>query len=170
MTERPTTSQIARVLQWLPAPLRSWAETSAFLSPVLSDILTDRDTRMTGSPGSGKILTALIAVVQKLVDRKESARHCAVILSSSREAEESTLAQAKELADAAGLRAVGTAGVRDSAGLAKLFADPVDLLVSSAKSFVILFDRGILASDTVRTVVVDEAEWQDAQGDMPRII
>lgn len=170
MTEQPTTSHIERVLQWLPAPLRSWAETSAFLPPALNDILTDRDTRMTGSPGSGKILTALIAVVQKLVDRKESARHCAVILSSSREAEESTLAQAKELAAAAGLRAVGTAGVRDSAGLTKLFADPVDLLVTSAKTLEKLFDRGLLAADTVRTVVVDEAEWQDAQGDMPHII
>ena len=170
MTELTTTaSNFERVMKWLPESLRSWAESSAFLPLALNEILNDRDTKLSGSPGSGKILTALIGVIQKLTDRRDGSKHCAVILSSSRESEESTLATAAMLAEAAGLRAAGTAGVRDAAGFAKLFSDPVDLLITSAKTLEKLFDRSVLSPDTVRTLVVDEAEWQEALGDMLRI-
>lgn len=170
MTELTTTaSNFERVMKWLPESLRSWAESSAFLPLALNEILNDRDTKLSGSPGSGKILTALIGVIQKLTDRRDGSKHCAVILSSSRESEESTLATAARLTEAAGLRAAGTAGIRESAGFAKLFSDPVDLLVTSAKTLEKLFDRGFLTPDAVRTLVVDETEWQEALGDMPRI-
>ena len=157
-------------MQWLPETLREWASSSAFLPMALNEILTDRDTRLAGAPGISRTRTALAAVIQKLQERRAADTSAALVIAPSREAEESTLRAALALAAGTTLRTTGTAGLRDKTALAKAFAEPADLIVTSPKTAEKLFELGLLQPDSVKTVFVDDIEWHEAQDSLKTVI
>lgn len=55
--------------------------------------------------------------------------------------------------------------MRDGAGLAAIFATAPDLVVTNPKVLKKVFDKGFVAPEAFRTILVDGAEWHDVMGD-----
>ena len=167
MTTDEKFSNFERVLSWLPEAFKLWATTNPFLSSTLNEVLNERDTRLSGTPCTSRLKTAMTALLQKLKDRRD--KSAALILSSSRESEETAFTLASRMAEGTGLKIAATTGIRDGAGLTAVFADAPDLIVTSPKVLEKVFDKGFAAPDSFRTILVDGAEWHDVMGDTDRI-
>lgn len=163
MTKDEKISNFERVLSWLPEAFKSWATSNPFLSSTLNEVLNERDTRLSGTPCTSRLKTAVTALLQKLQDRRD--KSAALILAASREAEETAFTLASRMSEGTGLRIAATTGVRDGAGLAAIFATAPDLVVTNPKVLKKVFDKGFVAPEAFRTILVDGAEWHDVMGD-----
>lgn len=163
MTKDEKISNFERVLSWLPEAFKSWATSNPFLSSTLNEVLNERDTRLSGTPCTSRLKTAVTALLQKLQDRRD--KSAALILAASREAEETAFTLASRMSEGTGLRIAATTGVRDGAGLAAIFATAPDLVVTNPKVMKKVFDKGFVAPEAFRTILVDGAEWHDVMGD-----
>ena len=163
MTKDEKISNFERVLSWLPEAFKSWATSNPFLSSTLNEVLNERDTRLSGTPCTSRLKTAVTALLQKLQDRRD--KSAALILAASREAEETAFTLASRMSEGTGLRIAATTGVRDGAGLAAIFATAPDLVVTNPKVLKKGFDKGFVAPEAFRTILVDGAEWHDVMGD-----
>ena len=158
MTKDEKISNFERVLSWLPEAFKSWATSNPFLSSTLNEVLNERDTRLSGTPCTSRLKTAVTALLQKLQDRRDKS-------AASREAEETAFTLASRMSEGTGLRIAATTGVRDGAGLAAIFATAPDLVVTNPKVLKKVFDKGFVAPEAFRTILVDGAEWHDVMGD-----
>lgn len=156
-------------MTWLPESFKAWASSSGFLSLALNEVLNERDTRLSAVPSTARLKTGLIAVIQKLRDRRENSEAGAILIAPSREAEETALRLAVALCADSPLRVVATTGVRDTAGFTKLFEDRVDLLITNPKSLEKVFDKGFASPEHFRTLFVDGTEWHEIMGETPLI-
>lgn len=163
MTKDEKISNFERVLSWLPEAFKSWATSNPFLSSTLNEVLNERDTRLSGTPCTSRLKTAVTALLQKLQDRRD--KSAALILAASREAEETAFTLASRMSEGTGLRIAATTGVRDGAGLTAIFAAAPDLVVTNPKVLEKVFDKGFAAPEAFRTILVDGAEWHDVMGD-----
>ena len=163
MTKDEKISNFERVLSWLPEAFKSWATSNPFLSSTLNEVLNERDTRLSGTPCTSRLKTAVTALLQKLQDRRD--KSAALILAASREAEETAFTLASRMSEGTGLRIAATTGVRDGAGLTAIFAAAPDLVVTNPKGLEKVFDKGFAAPEAFRTILVDGAEWHDVMGD-----
>ena len=163
MTKDEKISNFERVLSWLPEAFKSWATSNPFLSSTLNEVLNERDTRLSGTPCTSRLKTAVTALLQKLQDRRD--KSAALILAASREAEETAFTLASRMSEGTGLRIAATTGVRDGAGLTAIFAAAPDLVVTNPKVLKKVFDKGFVAPEAFRTILVDGAEWHDVMGD-----
>ena len=111
MTKDEKISNFERVLSWLPEAFKSWATSNPFLSSTLNEVLNERDTRLSGTPCTSRLKTAVTALLQKLQDRRD--KSAALILAASREAEETAFTLASRMSEGTGLRIAATTGVRD---------------------------------------------------------
>ena len=109
-----------------------------------------------GTPCTSRLKTAVTALLQKLQDRRD--KSAALILAASREAEETAFTLASRMSEGTGLRIAATTGVRDGAGLAAIFATAPDLVVTNPKVLKKVFDKGFVAPEAFRTILVDGAE------------
>lgn len=163
MTKDEKISNFERVLSWLPEAFKSWATSNPFLSSTLNEVLNERDTRLSGTPCTSRLKTAVTALLQKLQDRRD--KSAALILAASREAEETAFTLASRMSEGTDLRIAATTGVRDGAGLTAIFAAAPDLVVTNPKVLEKVFDKGFAAPEAFRTILVDGAEWHDVIGD-----
>lgn len=167
MTKDEKISNFERVLSWLPEAFKRWATSNPFLSSTLNEVLNERDTRLSGTPCTSRLKTAMTALLQKLQDRRD--KNAALILSPSRESEETAFALASRMSAGTGLKITATTGIRDAAGLTSIFAEAPDLVVTNPKVLEKVFDKGFASPDSFRTILVDGAEWHDVMGDTDRI-
>lgn len=65
MTKDEKISNFERVLSWLPEAFKSWATSNPFLSSTLNEVLNERDTRLSGTPCTSRLKTAVTALLQK---------------------------------------------------------------------------------------------------------
>lgn len=98
MTKDEKISNFERVLSWLPEAFKSWATSNPFLSSTLNEVLNERDTRLSGTPCTSRLKTAVTALLQKLQDRRD--KSAALILAASREAEETAFTLASRMSEA----------------------------------------------------------------------
>lgn len=169
MTKEDKISHFERVMAWLPEAFKPWATSSGFLSMTLNEVLNERDTRISGLPNASRIQTALIAVLQKLKSRRENSDSAAVVIAPSREVEELAFHIATQLCADNSLRIVASTGIRDTAGFTQLFAERVDLLITTPKTLEKIFDKGFANPEQFKTVLIDGAEWHDVLEETPRI-
>lgn len=162
MTKDEKISNFERVLSWLPEAFKSWAASNPFLSSTLNEVLNERDTRLSGTPSTSRLKTAVTALLQKLQDRRD--KSSALILAASREAEETAFTLASRMSEGTDLRIAATTGVRDGAGLTAIFAAAPDLIVTNPKVLEKVFAKGFAAPEAFRTILVDGAEWHDVMG------
>ena len=164
MTKDGKISNFERVLSWLPEPSEAaWATSNPFLSSTLNEVLNQRDTRLSGTPCTSRLKTAVTALLQ-VQDRRD--KSAALILAASREAEETafTLASRRPRAPASGSpprRACVTAQA------AAIFATAPDLVVTNPKVLKKVFDKGFVAPEAFRTYLAVDAQRHYVMGHGP---
>ena len=144
---------------------------------VIPAALTGRDVVMLAETGSGKTAAFLVPLLQRLLDDRPAKgmrlqpaeRMRAVVVCPTRELADQTGAMAERLCRGTVLKtgvAVGTVAITPQC---RMLADGVDLLVGTPGRLNELAERGDLVTDSIRAVVIDEADRLFDLGFAPQV-
>ncbi len=133
---------------------------------VIGEVLAGRDVLVRSPTGSGKTLAFALPLVERIA--AEAARPAALILAPTREL---VVQIAEELYPIAHARALKTAPVYGGVGLSKQsqIAARAHILVATPGRLEDLIERGAFDLDTIRLLVLDEADRMLDMGFRPAV-
>ncbi|MGI9613764.1 MAG: DEAD/DEAH box helicase [Acidimicrobiales bacterium] len=134
----------------------------------IPDAIAGRDVLGRAPTGSGKTLAFGIPMLADL-DRAESRRPSALILSPTRELAEQIRRELTPLADAVDLKVLAVYGGVGIGPQASALRRGIDVLVACPGRLQDLIDRGAVSLDHVSRVVVDEADRMADMGFLPAV-
>lgn len=170
MTEEITTSLLTKVLEWIPEHWHEQINSSGtLLNIILNEVLSDRDIRITGGAGAARAESALIATLQKTLNRQDGRRFPTLIVCPSRESEEIMTGLAQDLVSSTSLVVRSTAALRTKTSLVSAFETPADVIVTSLHGLEKLLENELLTLENIRTVIFDDIEWFQCLGDLRQL-